>query len=57
MPITAELKNVKKFGSVGFTHEQSETLNSNIDNDLNALNIKLDRILNVTDNIDIHIKA
>ena len=26
MPITEELKNVKKFGSVGFSHEQSEAL-------------------------------
>ena len=26
MPITEELKNVKKFESVGFTHEQSEAL-------------------------------
>ncbi len=26
MPITAELENVKKFESVGFTHEQAEVL-------------------------------
>lgn len=26
MPITEELKNVKKFESVGFSHEQSEAL-------------------------------
>jgi len=26
MPITAELENVKKFESVGFTHEQAEIL-------------------------------
>lgn len=26
MPITEELKNVKKFESVGFSHEQAETL-------------------------------
>lgn len=102
MPITVELKNVKKFGSVGFTHEQSETLAetieqaqvdgqeglkefihseikglrtefnskidikidnvqhalySKIDNVQHELNNKIERILNVTDNIDIHIKA
>lgn len=26
MPITEELKNVKKFESVGFTHEQAEAM-------------------------------
>ena len=31
MPITAELKNVKNFRSVGFTHEQSETLAETIE--------------------------
>ncbi|ODS30238.1 MAG: hypothetical protein SCARUB_04649 [Candidatus Scalindua rubra] len=31
MPITEELKNVKKFESVGFTHEQAEALAETIE--------------------------
>jgi len=31
MPITEELKNVKKYESVGFTHEQAETLAETIE--------------------------
>lgn len=31
MPITKELKNVKKYETVGFTHEQAETLAETIE--------------------------
>ncbi|MGR3319612.1 MAG: hypothetical protein ACUZ8O_14180 [Candidatus Anammoxibacter sp.] len=31
MPITEELKNVKKYESVGFTHDQAETLAETIE--------------------------
>ncbi|MGR3176614.1 MAG: hypothetical protein ACUZ8E_00990 [Candidatus Anammoxibacter sp.] len=31
MPITKELKNVKKYESAGFTHEQAETLAETIE--------------------------
>lgn len=31
MPITEELRNIKKFESVGFTHEQAEVLTESIE--------------------------
>ena len=31
MPITAELENVRKFESVGFTHEQAEVLTESLE--------------------------
>ena len=34
MPITEELKNVKKFESVGFTHEQAEVLTESLEKDV-----------------------
>ena len=75
MPITKELANIRKFESVGFTHEQAEILaetleQSHVDgqqslkdslrmleNKTDILGKKIDDILKVTDNIDLHIKA
>ena len=58
MPITRELKNVKKFESVGFTHEQAEVLTESLEDAVtsgyenlkefinNKLDIKIDGLRN-----------
>ena len=75
MPITKELDNIRKLESVGFSHQQAETLadvieKSHVDsqqslkdsfhtleNRMNTLEKKIDSVLSVTNNIDLHIKA
>ncbi len=75
MPITKELENIRKFESVGFTHEQAESLADvieqshvngqqslkdsfhTLENRMNTLEKKIDSVLDVTNNIDLHIKA
>ena len=44
MPITEELKNVKKFESVGFSHEQSEALAESLEQAQINGNRKLERV-------------
>jgi len=68
-------KVLRKFESVGFTHEQAEMLaetleQSHVDgqkslkdslhmleNRMSGIEKKLDKVINVTDHIDLHIKA
>ena len=46
MPITEELKNVKKFESVGFTHEQAEVLAESLEDTVKSGTESLKEFIN-----------
>jgi len=65
MPITKELENIRKFESVGFSHEQAETLTDVIENALvdshqslkEFINKKFDDAGKELINLELRIKA